>query len=94
MLSLPSLNQSPPCWQHGYKGSALPTEGSCGFCTLLGVHHHPELDSIGSERSRALDALSAGCLLSLSPAPLLFTIYTPAEASALAFSTQSYAMQF
>lgn len=39
----------------GYKGSALPTEG---LWTLHspGVHHHPELDSVAAERSRALDA--------------------------------------
>lgn len=63
----------PPCWQHCFKDSALPTEEGSGLCSLLGVMHCPEqLQKWGGVWMH----LSAGCLLLASPAPLLLIRHT------------------
>lgn len=79
----------PPCWQHCFKDSALPTEEGSGLCGLLGVMRCPETGSVAAEMSRGLDAsvcrvppISKSCT-----SPAHKTYNTTSEVCVLAYDT-------
>lgn len=45
----------PPCWQHCFKDSTLPTEEGSELCSLLDVMCCPETGSVAAKRSTGLD---------------------------------------